>query len=191
VSRGAASLEFLSRGDRVRARLAHAEGSDRPLVLLGAADGDGASPFAAAALEAWSPWASVCALDLPLCGARSSDKLTPAAFEAGTPLAERLRPDLEAQLASDCTRALDALRERFALTPGGVAYAGIARGALLAGELAEREPRIDAVVLVGVDGTARVASHDAPAREEKLPIPGDAALVSALGALLRAELRAS
>ena len=45
--------------------------------------------------------ATLAFIDLPLCGARASEKLGDILFDPAHPLAPRLRPDLLAQLGAD------------------------------------------------------------------------------------------
>ncbi len=101
-------LCLLSRGDRVRV-VCSGPGDDVPLVLAlgpdGAADSAWTRALRGACPEAWC----VAGVDLPLCGARHSDKLSRAAFDPADPLAARLRPDLERQTATDLECVRDAL----------------------------------------------------------------------------------
>lgn len=91
-----------SRGDLVRGRLFGADSrGKRPLVLFASEDGSTYSPSVVATARAWSAWCVLASIDLPLCGARRSEKLSQAVFDAASPLAARLRGDLESQLASD------------------------------------------------------------------------------------------
>jgi hypothetical protein len=53
------------------------------------------------ALDRWSAWATVASLDLPLCGRRSSEKLSAEADNPKSEPGERLRPYLRRQLQAD------------------------------------------------------------------------------------------
>ena len=110
-------------------------------IVLAAPDGDSAGPWAAAAFASWSKMGSVVALDLPLSGSRSSDKLSATAFTPGDPLGERVRDLAVAQLRAD----LEALRAWLASRglAGPSAYVASGRGALLSKNL---EPCFDVVI---------------------------------------------
>ncbi len=96
---------LISRGDRVRGRLARPKGSaPHPLILVAAPDGCAKHASVDALIAAWSSWAAVAAIDLPLCGARRSDKLSLSSFEKGDSIATRIRRDVEIQVESDLER---------------------------------------------------------------------------------------
>ncbi len=133
---GRTEVSLLSRGDRVRAVVARGPGEHAPLILIGAPDGRAHGVFASAALHAFASFATVAALDLPLCGSRRSDKLSDDAYREGAPLAARLRVELELQLGCDLARLLDwLLRGAVAESP---AVAWLALG--LAARLEPRPP---------------------------------------------------
>ncbi len=147
------SFRFVSRGDRVLLRLlAPAEAQGLPLVLLGTSDGDASGAGAERALATWSGSARVAVIDLPLCGARRSDKLDPRN------LPDRLRGDLEDQLACDLGGALDLLGRALGID-GPIAYVGLGLGAELAVLFCEAEPRLDGFLLASDSGRALLVSR--------------------------------
>ena len=147
------SFRFVSRGDRVLLRLlAPAGATGLPLLLLGTPDGDASGADAERALATWSRSARVAVIDLPLCGARRSDKLDPRN------LPDRLRGDLEDQLACDLGGALD-LIDRALGNDGPVAYVGLGLGAELAASFCEAEPRLDGFLLASDSGHALLVSR--------------------------------
>ena len=100
-------FSLLSRGDRVRGRLAKPQRSGpHPLILISGPDGCARSPSVDAAIACWSTWAVVAAIDLPLCGARRSDKLSLPDLERDDSVVARVRADLERQVESDLERTL-------------------------------------------------------------------------------------
>lgn len=100
-------FSLLSRGDRVRGRLAKPQRSGpHPLILISGPDGCARSPSVDAAIACWSTWAVVAAIDLPLCGARRSDKLLLPDLERDDSVVARVRADLERQVESDLERTL-------------------------------------------------------------------------------------
>jgi hypothetical protein len=140
------------------------------VVLIGAADGSALSRFADAALGTWSSFATVAALDLPLCGSRKSDKLSADAFRPGTPLAERLRAELELQLGSDLARLLDWL----ASDAGGetsAAWLALGIGARL--EPRPADPRLRARLRAGAPGQALAIESSASAGVASGPVLAD------------------
>ena len=105
-----AGFTVLSRGDRVRGRLAEPSApGPHPLILIAGADGCARSASVDAALASWSKWSAVAAIDLPLCGGRRSDKLSLSGLEQESSVVEGLRADLELQVASDLRRTLSFL----------------------------------------------------------------------------------
>jgi ethanolamine utilization microcompartment shell protein EutL len=88
-----------ARGDRVRGRWV--VGPPGPAAVLAAPDGCASHRWIDDRFEAWSSAATLVAFDLPLCGTRTSEKLSEHGLEAGHPLAVAIRPDLEIQLAAD------------------------------------------------------------------------------------------
>ena len=125
-----ASFTLLSRGDRVRGKLWKPAGrGPHPVVILGSPDGAAAGPFVEAARAAWSARAALVAFDLPLCGARSSGKISPQALE-------RLRGDLEAQTRADVDALLAQLARDPELDLARVSLFGVGRAAELARGLA-------------------------------------------------------
>lgn len=130
MSSGATETSFslLSRGDRVRGKLWKPAGrGPHPLVILGSADG------AAAGAVASPTRAALATFDFPLCGARSSGKISPQALE-------RLRPDLEAQTRADLDALLAHLGHDPELDLARVSLFGVGRSAELLRGLAA-DPR--------------------------------------------------
>jgi hypothetical protein len=100
-----------SRGDLVHGRLRrHPRAAERALALVLSPDGAADHPVVERVFAALAELASVASIDLPLCGARHSDKLTEIAFDDSDPVAARLRPDLERQLEADLAITLRWLR---------------------------------------------------------------------------------
>ncbi len=145
---GCARFTLLSRGDRVHGRLLRPrDPAPCPLIVIATSDGLADGPAAQAVLAAWSEWAAVAALDLPLCGARTSDKLSIASLDAGDALADRLRADLQVQVKADLSRCFAFLAGELGAKPerSGLACAGI--GADLATGFCGADPEIAAVAL--------------------------------------------
>lgn len=91
-----------SRGDRVRGRWSVGPpGRAAFSVVLGAPDGCGSHAWIDARFEAWSEHATLVAPDLPLCGSRTSEKLSEHGLDLAHPLGARIRGDLEIQFAAD------------------------------------------------------------------------------------------
>jgi hypothetical protein len=131
-------LFFSSRGDLVRCRVAGVSpGEPRPLVLLCGPDGASDGAWVDARLERFGRFAVVAALDLPLCGGRSSDKLSDLVFGPSSELGARLAPDLEQQVRHDLERAIEKLVERGAVDADRVALCGAGLGAHLVRGVAE------------------------------------------------------
>ncbi len=107
---GNTGFTLLSRGDRVRGRLAQpSTPSSYPLILIAGADGCARSASVDAALTSWSKWSAVAVIDLPLCGGRRSDKLRLSGLDQEGSVVAGLRADLEAQVASDLQRTFSFL----------------------------------------------------------------------------------
>jgi hypothetical protein len=124
---------LLSRGDRVHGyviRPAHA--GPHPVILLAGPDGCASSALAESAASACSATAALISFDLPLCGARKSDKLSALALDARTPLAARLRPELEQQVAADLASVLALVAADPELDASRVTFVGVGLGAELA-----------------------------------------------------------
>lgn len=144
---GETEVSFLSRGDRVRGRVRTHAAPRAPLVLLGPPDGAAWGAYADAALRAWSAWGSIATFDLPLCGARRSDKLSAIAFDPEAELAAAIHGDLEAQLESDLALALDWLARELPSPAPRTAFVGLGKSAALARTFCERESRLDTALL--------------------------------------------
>jgi len=124
---------LLSRGDRVRGRvIAPAGPGPHPVIVLASPEGCVSAPLLEAAASAWCAHAALVVFDLPLFASRKSDKLTALALDLRTPLAQRLRPELEAQVASDLTQVLALIAADPALDGARVTFAGVGLGADLA-----------------------------------------------------------
>jgi len=124
---------LLSRGDRVHGCSVKPQGPGRhPVILLAGPDGCASSPFVLAAAAAWCARAALVSFDLPLCGSRKSDKLSALALDLRLPLAARLRPELEAQVASDVSLVLALIAADRELDAARVTFAGVGLGAELA-----------------------------------------------------------
>ena len=122
-----AGFTVLSRGDRVRGRLARpSTPGSHPLILIAGADGCARSASVDAALASWSKWSAVAAIDLPLCGGRRSDKLSLFELDQENSVVGGLRADLEVQVASDLRRTFSFLGYK------RVAFFGSGPGATLA-----------------------------------------------------------
>ena len=139
---------LLSRGDRVRGRTRKPASTPRhPVILLAPPDGDASSEFCASAAAAWCARAALVVFDLPLCGSRRSDKLTALALDATLPIARRLRPDLEAQVAADIGAVLALIQADPELDPARVTFVGVGLGAELARPFVEKAGGFAHVVL--------------------------------------------
>ena len=111
-----------------------------PVVILGSPDGAGGGRVRRSRRgAAWSARAALVAFDLPLCGARSSGKISPQALE-------RLRGDLEAQTRADLDALLAHLAATRELDLARVSLFGVGRSAELARGLAA-DPRFAQVRL--------------------------------------------
>ena len=147
---------LLSRGDRVRGRTwKPAQPGRHPVILLASADGCASSEFCASAAAAWCARAALVVFDLPLCGSRRSDKLTALALDATLPIARRLRPDLEAQVAADFARVLELIEADSELDPARVTFVGVGLGAELSRSFLEKPDRVAQVVLCKDDAPAK------------------------------------
>lgn len=124
---------LLSRGDRVHGYLIRpAHPGPHPVLLLAGPDGCASSALAESAALACSATAALISFDLPLCGARRSDKLSALALDPGTPLAVRLRPELEQQVAADLAAVLALVAADPELDASRVTFVGVGLGAELA-----------------------------------------------------------
>ena len=124
---------LLSRGDRVHGRTQKpAQTGRHPVILLAGPQGCASSVFSESAAAAWCARAALVVFDLPLCGSRKSDKLTSLALDERLPLAQRLRPELEAQVASDIAAVLAFIATDPELDASRVTFVGVGLGAALA-----------------------------------------------------------
>ncbi len=122
-----------SSGDRVRGRtLKPAHAGPHPVFLLASPDGCADSAFVESAAAAWCARAALVVFDLPLCGSRKSDKLTSLALDDRLPLAQRLRPELEAQVAWDFRQVLALIASDPELDSARVTFVGVGLGGRLA-----------------------------------------------------------
>jgi hypothetical protein len=151
LSRDGALVEWslLARGDRVRGRIAKPAGAGpHPVVVLAGPDGRAEGPFVETALAALLPRRAVVVFDLPLCGSRKSDKLSAYALDARHPLAQRLRPELEAQIAADLAAVLALVAGERDLDAARVTFVGVGPVGALAGPAAKRTSGFADVELV-------------------------------------------
>ena len=147
-------LEFSSRGDRVRARLMRPQQAAAPLPAVLLAHGLGGAADDATTESIAAPWAergaAVCAVDLPLHGARADAKLR-AWLESGSgsgdPLHQMLVGEFARQALSDLGRALDALLSLDDVDDERVAFAGFSLGARLGAVFCATDPRPRAAAL--------------------------------------------
>jgi pimeloyl-ACP methyl ester carboxylesterase len=116
-------------------------------VILCTPDGRSDGELVERARAAWSARAALATFDLPLCGARHSDKLSASALDPSHPLAARLRVDLEAQTAADLERVIALLRSDRDLDPERVSLVGVGLGARFARAFAAGSQRLGAIVL--------------------------------------------
>jgi dienelactone hydrolase len=124
---------LLSRGDRVRGRIVKpAHAGRHPVILLAGPDGCLSSVFVESAAAAWCARAALVVFDLPLCGSRKSDKLSALSLDLRLPLAQRLRAELEQQVASDIAQALALIEADPELDVARVTFVGVGLGAELA-----------------------------------------------------------
>jgi hypothetical protein len=126
------AFKVWSSGDRVRVRLQLPDSPGlRPLVLWLGSDGSAEAPELAALGADWD-WCALASLDLPLCGARASEKLSIAAFDPAHALHAALSGDAVAQLEGDLERVLETLAARPGLDTKRLRRVALGRGALLA-----------------------------------------------------------
>ncbi len=145
-------FSLLSRGDRVYGRaILPAKPGPHPVIVLAPADGCASSELCARAAALWVARAALIAFDLPLCGARRSDKLTALALDPTLPIARRLRPDLEAQVAADLEAILAWIAAHPELDRARVTLAGVGLGAELARPFADRPAPVAHVALTKDD----------------------------------------
>lgn len=169
-------IEFSSRGDRVSGWLKTPSASGPPpLVVLGHGAGLSTSdPRLVALASAWCQrGAAVAAFDLPLHGARKSDKLSDALLEAmgeperlEHPDALRLCCEFLVQAKFDLRRAIDALCLEERVDRSRIAYAGFSLGAMVGAHLCADEPRVACAVLAFTGGGGHPAVDAAAALRE-------------------------
>lgn len=127
------AAELRVAGDRLRVQLRRqrqdSASSSRPLVVVYASDGDCSNRELSAVLDALEPWCTVAAPDLPLCGARRSDKLTAAAYDSKHALTDALLSDVRLQLLDDLRVLIDSLAETHAIDLTRTAVVAWGRGA--------------------------------------------------------------
>jgi hypothetical protein len=165
---------FQSRGDLVSGRALRPLGAERvPLALLSGPEGSARSPWFDAAARSWGSWLALASVDMPLCGSRSSEKLSKPALGSAGRLAEAFRSELEAQALNDLARALSVLRAEPWLEPEQIAFVGLGLGARLGVGFC-REAGVRAAVL---------AWDSAPPPGLSTGLPADRARVEALSGL--------
>jgi hypothetical protein len=164
----ATGFSLISRGDLVRGRVAgHQPGEARPLGIVCGPDGAAAGEQVDACLAAWSRWAVVASIDLPLCGARRSEKLSELAFDPASKLSARLAGDIRRQVASDLEAARAWLSAHAPVDRERIALAGFGLGSRLVRSYCERSRDLAAHVLADSDDPPTVESR----LRERLGIP--------------------
>ncbi len=152
----ALAFELSSRGDRVpgRLELGPAPGPLPLVLLVDASPGAARPPALAEAASAWAAdGAGVACVDLPLCGARSSPKLSEllaACLRESAPrdaLARALVEDFLRQAVIDLRRSLDALSALPGIDASRVGLAGFGLGATVGAALCSVDARPHAVAL--------------------------------------------
>jgi len=179
-------IELSSRGDRVRARLVRPAEAPQPLpgVLLAHGLGGAADDATTEAIAA--PWAergaAVCAIDLPLHGARADAKLRgwlePRSEAPADGLRQTLAVEFTRQAVCDLGRALDALQERSDVDAERVAFAGFSLGARIGAAFCAHDPRPRAAALALAGAGGEPADLD-PARYVARIAPRPLLLVNA------------
>ncbi|MFI5314234.1 MAG: hypothetical protein ACHQ6T_00905 [Myxococcota bacterium] len=145
---GETRWSVLSRGDRVRGRLwKPPRRGPHAVAILCSADGCSGGPLVERARAAWTSRAALATFDLPLCGARRSDKLSASALDPSHPHSARLRADLEAQTAADLEQVVALLRRDPDLDPARMSLIGVGLGARLASGFAAAAHGLASVLL--------------------------------------------
>jgi hypothetical protein len=161
----AAQFSLLSRGDRVRGRVAgHLAGEARPLVIVCGPDGAASGELVDTCLVGWSGWAVVASIDLPLCGARRSEKLSEDAFDPTSSLSARLARDIRRQVASDLDSARAWLIAHVSIDRERLAVAGFGLGSRLVRSYCERSRDLAAHVLAESESPSESAERAADSR---------------------------
>lgn len=149
-------FSFQSLGDRVRGRLFPSRtGGAQRLVLVAGPSGRAADDWTDAAARAWSDWACVASIDLPLCGARESEKLSGLVRGETTAKTERLQNELRAQTRHDLARAAELISTRHE-SAEGFAFVGVGIGARLGAGIEEH-----GAIAAVLDTTASSSGPDA------------------------------
>jgi len=155
-----------SRGDLVRGRLVdRCDNPGRPLVIVGGPSGSADHPVIDRIIDTWTDWCAVAAIDLPLCGARSGEKLTELVFGPGTTLRDPFAADIEAQVAHDLRSTAQVLAERGASSGVKLAFVGLGLSAELARGFADAAEPFDLVSLAAAGDDAWLAETAARIRE--------------------------
>jgi len=144
MTNGLRGFVLSSRGDRVRGCWTEPEGG-RPLAIVAGPEGRADDDLVKTVLDAW-PWDTVVGFDLPLCGGRHSDKLSQTALDPGEQMAERLRPDLEIQIACDVAVLINHVVQHAGERPSRVALVCAGRGQSWAADVCEARGLVDLVV---------------------------------------------
>ena len=154
-----------SRGDLVRGRVRSSKGGPgQPLVVAAAPGGAADHPWVDALFEAWSEWAALVALDLPLCGSRRSEKLSEPGLDPGHAIAARIRSDLESQLAADLRAVVDLVRGDDRPHPARIALVAAGPTAAWVESAAREAARFDPVLVTADPDQAWLAEAAARIR---------------------------
>lgn len=154
---GGGGFSFLSRGDRVCGIWRDVADPSRPVpvVLVCGARGAAHSDDVERALASVHDWAAAGAIDLPLCGARHSEKLSAGALEPGHPLCEALESDLERQVAADLRGALTILCQRRGTKDARTGLVAFGAAARLVRGFCQSSPLLTAHLLMADEPGAR------------------------------------
>ena len=124
-------LELGVAGDRLRFQLhSRVRNGAIPLVVVYASDGSCGNAELEPVLNALSSWCAAATPDLPLCGARASDKLTAAAYDPQHVLSKSLLGDVRLQLRDDLRALVEHLAETRSVDRDRAAVLAWGRGAL-------------------------------------------------------------
>lgn len=177
-------FSLLSNGDRIRGTLfGRRDDPGRPLLLLAGPDGCARGPWVDAIVEACGEFTSLLSIDLPLCGSRTSEKLSALALDPEHPLARQLHDEIQAQTRDDLNTTVQALRDAADLRPGSLAFVGAGLGLELAHGYCRDSQELKLAVVSQSAPATRSALEQALG--ERLQVCEE---VGALAELLRARL---